>query len=856
MGRHCVEQKGFHRVAPLFGLMLFIVAMWVLHHELRHYRLGQIVALAKEISASDFCLALGLAVLSYLTLTGYDVLALHYIRHDLPYPKIGLASFVGYAFSNNVGHGTISGGTVRLHLYTSWGLSAVQIAKIMLFNMATLWLGLFMVAGTALLAAPIELPAGMRVPTGSTRLLGGLLIFTALSYLFVNLTRTRAMAIRGWRLPIPGPDMAVMQLIVSAADWCLAAGVLYALLPGADGLTYLKFLRLFLVGQLVGMVSQVPGGLGIFETVIVVLLRPYLEASHVLASLLAFRVVYYILPLALAMVLFCTYEATRHRENVKRVARIVAPWAPRLVPHALALTAFAAGAVLLFSGATPALYERMHWLRTILPRPIIELSHFLASLVGVALLILARGIQRRVHFAYVLTAGLLVLGIAFSLLKDFDYEEAIVLTLMLAALLLCRREFYREASVLDQPFTPSWVAAIAAVMIASLWLAFFSHKHVEISTESWWQFAFTRGTPLGLRASVCVSTLLLVFGISRLLHPHQPEPVRPTREQIDKAQKIIETTDSTFGYHAMMGDKSLLFSESGNAFIMYGIESRSWVALGDPVGDERDMSELVWRFREMVDRHDGLTIFHQVTKHHLDLYLDLGLTLLKLGEEALVPLHDFSLDGHDRKGLRQVWRHVLREGGSFQVIPRDQVPQYIPEFQQLFDAWLAEKNTREKGFSIARFDPVYLGYFPAAVVRKDGQIVAFANVMGTGTRKELSLELMRYNPNAPHGVMDFLFIELMLWGQQEGYEQFNLGMAPLAGLHRRALAPAWNRFGSIIFRLGEHFFNFQGLRQYKDKFNPTWQPKFIASPGGLALPRILANIAALISRGVVGVVAK
>jgi phosphatidylglycerol lysyltransferase len=856
LGADYMDKKGLHRFTPLIGLVLFVVALWVLHHELRQYHIGQILALTRQIPRERILLSLGLMVLSYLSLTGYDTLALNYIRHPLPYPKIGLASFVGYAFSNNVSHGPLSGGAVRLHLYTSWGLSAAQIAKILLFNMATLWLGLFLVAGLALLAEPIELPPSVHLPAGSSRLLGTILAAIVLTYVLLNVFRKRPLTIRSWQLPLPGVRRAVMQFAVASADWCLAAAVLYVLLPPAEGLTYVKFLRFFLVAQLMAMVSQVPGGLGIFETSVVILVQRYLDASQMLASLLAFRVIYYILPLASAMLLFGAYEAARRRERVKRLARFFVPWVPRLVPHMLALTAFAAGAVLLFSGALPPLHSRMHLLRSFLPLPLIEISHFLGSLVGVGLLILARGLQRRVRLAYALTAGLLVLGVAFSLLKDFDYEEAVILLVMLAGLLPCRREFYREASVLDQPFTPGWIAAIAAVMIAALWLAVVSHKLTPYSTEPWWQFAFQGGAPLGLRASLGVAVILLAFGIARLLSPHQPEPVAPTPDQIDQAYRIVEKTDSTFGYFALMGDKSLLFSESGDAFIMYGIEGRSWVALGDPVGNERDMPELVWRFREMVDRHDGLTIFYQVPRAHLHLYLDLGLTVLKLGEEALVPLRDFSLEGHGRKDLRQAQRHVQREGGTFEVIPRQRAAEFIQEFRQISDAWLEQKHTREKGFSIASFDERYLSYFPAAVVRQGDRIVAFANVMCSADKRELSLELMRYLPDAPHGVMDFLFIELMLWGRQQGYERFNLGMVPLAGLQRRSLAPAWNRFGAILFRVGEHFFNFQGLRQYKAKFQPVWEPKFIASPGGLAMPRILANIAALISRGIVGVVAK
>ena len=181
----------------------------------------------------------------------------------------------------------------------------------------------------------------------------------------------------------------------------------------------------------------------------------------------------------------------------------------------------------------------------------------------------------------------------------------------------------------------------------------------------------------------------------------------------------------------------------------------------------------------------------------------------------------------------------------------------LPELRLISDAWLAAKRTREKRFSLGFFDEAYLSRFPAAVVRQGGRVVAFANVWPTGTREELSVDLMRYADDAPPNVMDYLFIRLMLWGREAGYRWFNLGMAPLSGFpNRGALAPLWCRVGTIVYRYGEHFYNFRGLRQYKEKFDPVWEPKYLASPGGLALPRILGNVAALISGGVGGVVAK
>ncbi len=115
---------------------------------------------------------------------------------------------------------------------------------------------------------------------------------------------------------------------------------------------------------------------------------------------------------------------------------------------------------------------------------------------------------------------------------------------------------------------------------------------------------------------------------------------------------------------------------------------------------------------------------------------------------------------------------------------------------------------------------------------------------------------MRYLPGSPPDIMDYLFVELLLWGRQEGYHWFNFGMAPLSGLENRALAPLWSRAGALLFRHGEHFYNFQGLRQYKEKFEPRWSPIYLACHGGLALPRVLTNVATLTSGGITQVVAK
>jgi phosphatidylglycerol lysyltransferase len=258
----------------------------------------------------------------------------------------------------------------------------------------------------------------------------------------------------------------------------------------------------------------------------------------------------------------------------------------------------------------------------------------------------------------------------------------------------------------------------------------------------------------------------------------------------------------------------------------------------------------VWRFREVSDHHGGRTVFYQASADCLPLYIDLGLAALKIGEEARVPLETFSLDGAARADLRQAWRRAERDGASFEVIAPERIAGVLPDLRRISDSWLTRKSVAEKRFSVGAFSEDYIRNFDTALVRSEGNISAFANLWHTNSKEELSIDLMRFGPDAPRGAMDYMFIELMLWGRAQGYRWFNLGMAPLAGLERHPLAPAWHRVGNFVFRHGEHFYNFDGLRRYKSKFGPTWEPKYLVAPGGIALPRILVDVSVLISGGV------
>jgi phosphatidylglycerol lysyltransferase len=841
------------RVRAFIPVPLFLAALWAIHHELTEFHVQEVLAAAGALPWRSLSSAIAFTALSFLVLTGYDTLGLRYIGRPLPYRQSAFASFIGYSFSQALGFPLLTGAPLRYRLYSGWGLSFSEVRDLVTFYSATFWLGFAALAGIVFLAAPVEVPGHLRLPLAVLRPLGAVLLLVVVAYLLWCARRRPALRLRSWVLEPPPPRIAVPQVIVSVLDWAVAGAVLFVLLPAGSHLSYVAFLGLFLLAQIAGLLSHVPGGLGVFEAIIIVSLPAAIPESQVLGSLIVYRAVYYLLPLLAGSVALGAYELRQRRTRMARAAAHFARGVSLVVPQALAVTVFVAGVVLLFSGALPAARPRLYTLVRFVPLPLIELSHFLGSVVGGLLLVLAWGLQRRVNAAYLLSLALLVAGIGFSLLKGLDYEEALVLSVVLAAVWASRDEFYRPASLLTEPFTLDWILAVAGALLAAGGLSMIAFHRVNYRSELWWQFALGADAPRSLRATVGALVVLLGFSALRLLRPSAREVIRSSPD-LGSIETPVAASPWTYAWLALLGDKQLLLHDDG--FLMYAIEGRSWVTMGDPIGPEDARADLAWRFRELVDRHDGWPVFYQARPENLPLYIDLGLTLTKLGEEARVPLAAFTLEGGEHREHRKTLHRVEREGGTFEILPTEAVPGALPDLRAISEDWLAAKSTREKGFSLGVFRDDYICRTPAAVVRVGGRVVAFANVLEGAEREELTIDLMRYSHAAPANVMEFLFLRLMLWGKERGFRWFNLGMAPLSGMAWRPMAPLWNRVSATVFRFGEHFYNFQGLREYKEKFDPVWEPRYLASPGGLAFPRILTNVATLISGGVRGVFMK
>lgn len=541
-------------LGPGLSLILFAAAVWLLHNELRAYHLRDILRAFDAISGARLWAAAGLTILSYAVMTGYDVLAMRYIRYPLSYSKIGLASFIGYAFSNNIGMSMIAGASVRYRLYSAWGLSTLQITQVVAFCTLTLWLGFFTLGGAVFLIEPLTIPAAIHLPLTSLRAIGMVMLAVVLACGIATKAKRTAIRIYQWEFQLPSARLFFLQLVIAALDWMLASLVLFVLLASGTAISFSEFLAVYLLAQLAGLVSQVPGGLGVFETVIVLMLSARLPANQIVGALLGYRALYYWLPLVVAALLLGLQEILRKRERLGVFVRLFERWVSPIVPQVFAFAAFIGGAILLFSGTTPVVESRIVFLKKLVPLPFLELSHFISSVAGLGLLLLGRGLQRRLDAAYHLTIGLLMAGIVASVTKGFDYEEAIVLLLILVAIWPTRRHFYRKASLFSQRFNAGWIAAILIIIGGSVWLGFYSYHHLEYADSLWWRFAFSGDASRFLRATVGVVVLGLFFAAVRLMRPTTPQPAESGRQELEKADTIVNNSLEVSAYLSLLGD--------------------------------------------------------------------------------------------------------------------------------------------------------------------------------------------------------------------------------------------------------------------------------------------------------------
>lgn len=845
-----VEHPVVKVVLPLVVVMMAIFVLHKLTNQVKWIDVKADLATASTVSLAK---ALSFTMLSFVGIALYDAIAVHLVApRKVPFRVAVSTGAAGYAISGLLGVSYLTGTAVRYRIYSSFGLNLVLIASIIAVSWTGFLSGLVLLLGALFVFHPTGLSTILPISSALETGVGLLMLIALISYLLWLAMAQRSVKVGGLGLSLPNATLGAALTGAGLLDLLGAALTLYVLMPAdvVQNLPY--FLTIYFGAVALGTLSHSPGGLGVFEATIIAGLGVS-GRSDVLATLLLYRLIYTIVPFVLAAASLSVFVAMDQQRELAGRAQWVWRSFRSLVPSVAAGIALLAGGLLLVLGNLPTEPSRLGMLGEFLPLSFLEASHLAGSITGLLLIIVARGLYHKLYRAWVIAMTLLAIGLVASLLKGLAWQEALPMLATLVVLGLFRPAFYRASSASVFQLNPTWILSTLVFMAAIFWVGLFAYSHTPYSNALWWDFTWSGDVSRFLRASLAGAVVLIVIAFNSLVtaksRSDQSGPIP------DVVRKLVSNSENTEASLALTGDKEFLVSENENAFIAYADTGHSLIAKGDPVGDVIAAKQLIWQFRQLADQQGKRCAFYAISQIYLPTFLDLGLSILKIGEVARVNLLGFTLEGANKKELRQARNRAERDDFVFQIVPSDQLSGIMPDLRRISDAWLASKQGEEKGFALGAFEENYMLNFDVAVLRSStGEIVAFANLFKGANKHELSFDLMRYFPDGPGFVMNALFAELMLWSTEQGYHWFSLGAAPFSGIENRQLAPIWNRIGGFVYEHGEHFYHFEGLRAFKEKFEPEWSPNYLACPGGFATPQILYEVNVLISGGLRGLI--
>lgn len=504
-------KKYLRYLGPLLVTCIFVGAIYLLYHKLKAYDMAQIRESMDQISHWRILASIGLMIINYIILIGYDWLALIAIRKPLPLRRTALVSFIGQAVSYNFG-ALLGGTTVRYRFYSAWGFSLEEIVRLVLMLAVTFWVGALGLCGLVFIISPPDIPIELleKMPLKDVRILGVILLSIAMTYLVMCFFVRKPVHIFGKEFVFPPPKIAILQAIVAGVDLIAAAGCMYVLLPSDLNITFIQFLPSYLMAQVAVVLTHVPGGVGVFELVILHMTHTPRE-QVVVAAVLCFRIIYFILPLLGAAVLLAVYEAHQRKNMLREAGR----WLNVLSHTIAAIATFVAGIILIVASILPTWPDMRTLIITHVPAWLVPAAHFTCILSGALLLFVAYGLERRQAIAWRASIILLVLGIVASLFKGFNWVAAGMVSMVLLCNIASQRRYYRKSFFWEEPIPLRWLGGAWAVLGSAVALGWYIYSPV-LDKANLWGFDRAHNVSQNYRALIGVVSILFALWLWRV----------------------------------------------------------------------------------------------------------------------------------------------------------------------------------------------------------------------------------------------------------------------------------------------------------------------------------------------------
>lgn len=496
-------------------------------------------------------------------------------------------------------------------------------------------------------------------------------------------------------------------------------------------------------------------------------------------------------------------------------------------------------------------------LQDIFPLEFLQLSRFLSLLIGFALVVLSINIYKQKKRAFLLAVLLSAFSVVFHMTKGLDYQEAGFSLLLIVVLLLMRKSFSVKSGIpeVGASLARLGLALTVAVAYGVLGFWFLDRIHFGINFNTWASIRntlsiLTLNTPARLVPRTryahwfldsldLITITTILYALYTLFRPAIYHFRTLPHERARAADILEKHGRSALDAFKIAPDKAYFFSPSEKSFLAYRMRGNIALVLADPVGPEEEIPAIVGGFRDMCDENDWKLVFHQTLPDFLPIYKEAGFKKLKIGDEAVVDLDAFSLDGKRQKHLRHYANQL--ENSGFRAFYHDApIPDDIlAQLKEVSDDWLKIPGRRERTFTVgafslsgARSTPIF------AAVSYEGKVQAFMNIIRDYSPGETTIDLMRHRREAPTGIMDYLFIKLFEHQRQAGFRRFNLGLAPMSGFQKHEEPSPEERAVHLFLYRMNFLFSYSGLLRYKKKFATSWEPRYTIYRNVLDLPRI------------------
>ena len=528
-----------------------------------------------------------------------------------------------------------------------------------------------------------------------------------------------------------------------------------------------------------------------------------------------------------------------------------------------AVLIFALGILNIISVLTPALPERVNILKDYLLVDFVSFSNSFVLVAGLFLLVTAAFMLRGLRTAWWFAIGLSIISIFGHITKGIDYEEATIALLIVGSLIATRKEYYVKTNPkLGTVGLQTALLSIAAVLLYGIvGFYFLDKKHFQIDFnifQSFWytlqnffligssdlvpRDAFARDFIYLIKISGFASLSFLVY---TLVRPHVFR-IAPTEEEVTRAKSLTQQFgNSALDFFKTYSDKFIFAPTAINAYIAYRVSRNFAVVLENPVAENRDeMKRCIISFSKYCYENGLKEIFYRVPKESLPLYSELSMKSLFLGQEGVVDLSSFSLEGGERKSIRNALNKIAEQGYTTQINTPPLLDGLIQKLKAVSEEWLKLTERSEIIFSQGMFvEKEIKEQTVITVENREEKIIAFINIIPDFVKNEGTYDLLRKTADAPNGIMDYILIELFKYFKNNGIQYVNLGFAPMSGLDDPHNFP--EKSMKFAYEKIRSFSNYKGQREYKEKFNPQWNDKFLVYNNDydlLQVPAVLARV--------------